>query len=157
MWSGFTAELAELLCADMQKEGLHGRTLTLKLKNASFEVYSVGSSVSGSQSSFPDIIKLQGWGWHTCMSILVCPSIQWTLCIMGMPMPLIPLLPFMLMWWRLNNKVMKLFVCLLLQVKTRALTLQKYICSRDEIYQYGSKLLKAELPDSLRLMGMSHE
>ncbi|KAI4371373.1 hypothetical protein MLD38_019616 [Melastoma candidum] len=70
------AELAELLCADMQKEGLHGRTLTLKLKNASFEV------------------------------------------------------------------------------KTRALTLQKYICSKDEIYQYGSKLLKAELPNSLRLMGL---
>lgn len=34
-----TAELAELLSADMQKEGLHGRTLTLKLKTAAFEVH----------------------------------------------------------------------------------------------------------------------
>lgn len=34
----FTAELAELLSADMQKEDLHGRTLTLKLKTAAFEV-----------------------------------------------------------------------------------------------------------------------
>lgn len=34
----FAAELAEMLSADMQKEGLHGRTLTLKLKTASFEV-----------------------------------------------------------------------------------------------------------------------
>lgn len=34
----FAAELAEMLSTDMQKEGLHGRTLTLKLKTASFEV-----------------------------------------------------------------------------------------------------------------------
>lgn len=32
------AEIAEMLSADMQKEGLRGRTLTLKLKTASFEV-----------------------------------------------------------------------------------------------------------------------
>ncbi|CAM8977256.1 unnamed protein product [Rhodiola kirilowii] len=32
-----TAELAETLSADMQKEDIHGRTLTLKLKTASFE------------------------------------------------------------------------------------------------------------------------
>lgn len=32
------AELAEMLSTDMQKEGLLGRTLTLKLKTASFEV-----------------------------------------------------------------------------------------------------------------------
>lgn len=34
----FAAEIAEMLSADMQKEGLRGRTLTLKLKTASFEV-----------------------------------------------------------------------------------------------------------------------
>lgn len=34
----FAAELAEMLSSDMQKEGLCGRTLTLKLKTASFEV-----------------------------------------------------------------------------------------------------------------------
>lgn len=34
----FAAELAEILSTDMQKEGLYGRTLTLKLKTASFEV-----------------------------------------------------------------------------------------------------------------------
>jgi len=34
----FAEELAEMLSADMQKEGLCGRTLTLKLKTASFEV-----------------------------------------------------------------------------------------------------------------------
>ncbi|XP_030550396.1 DNA polymerase kappa isoform X2 [Rhodamnia argentea] len=66
----------ELLSSDMQKEGLHGRTLTLKLKTSSFEV------------------------------------------------------------------------------RTRALTLQKYISSRDDIYNYASKLLKAELPISLRLIGL---
>ncbi|PPD71496.1 hypothetical protein GOBAR_DD31601 [Gossypium barbadense] len=32
------ADIAEMLSADMQKEGLSGRTLTLKLKTASFEV-----------------------------------------------------------------------------------------------------------------------
>ncbi|XP_056163568.1 DNA polymerase kappa isoform X1 [Syzygium oleosum] len=69
-------ELAELLSSDMQKEGLHGRTLTLKLKTSSFEV------------------------------------------------------------------------------RTRALTLQNYISSRDDIYKYASKLLKAELPISLRLIGL---
>lgn len=31
-------ELSEMLSADMEKKGLHGRTLTLKLKTASFEV-----------------------------------------------------------------------------------------------------------------------
>lgn len=34
----FAAEIAEMLSVDMQKEGLHGRTLTLKLKTATFEV-----------------------------------------------------------------------------------------------------------------------
>ncbi|KAK9056621.1 hypothetical protein SSX86_023983 [Deinandra increscens subsp. villosa] len=73
-------ELAEMLSADMEKEGLHGRTLTLKLKTASFEV------------------------------------------------------------------------------KTRALTLQSYIWSSKDILKHASKLLKAELPVSLRLIGlrMSH-
>ena len=32
------ADLAEMLSVDMKKEGLCGRTLTLKLKTASFEV-----------------------------------------------------------------------------------------------------------------------
>lgn len=32
-------DLAEMLSTDMQKEGLYGRTLTLKLKTASFEVF----------------------------------------------------------------------------------------------------------------------
>jgi DNA polymerase kappa len=36
----FAADLAEMLSADMQKEGLFGRTLTLKLKTAAFEVLS---------------------------------------------------------------------------------------------------------------------
>lgn len=34
----FAADLAEMLSADMQKEGVCGKTLTLKLKTASFEV-----------------------------------------------------------------------------------------------------------------------
>ncbi|KAJ0640161.1 putative DNA-directed DNA polymerase [Helianthus annuus] len=73
-------ELSEMLSADMEKEGLHGRTLTLKLKTASFEV------------------------------------------------------------------------------KTRALTLQSSIRSSKDILKHASKLLKAELPVSLRLIGlrMSH-
>ncbi|KAL9231958.1 hypothetical protein vseg_007116 [Gypsophila vaccaria] len=70
------AELAEMLSSDLQKEGLHGRTLTLKLKTASFEV------------------------------------------------------------------------------RTRAVTLQKYICSSEDILLHAKKLLKAELPVSLRLIGL---
>ncbi|XVF67438.1 hypothetical protein PTKIN_Ptkin10aG0121700 [Pterospermum kingtungense] len=70
------ADIAEMLSAEMQKECLSGRTLTLKLKTASFEV------------------------------------------------------------------------------RSRAVTLQKYICSSDDILKYASKLLKAELPISLRLIGL---
>ncbi|CAN6544477.1 unnamed protein product [Malus baccata var. baccata] len=70
------ADIAEMLSADLQKEGLCGRTLTLKLKTASFEV------------------------------------------------------------------------------RTRAVTLQKYICLTEDILKHASKLLKAELPISLRLIGL---
>ncbi|KAL3350440.1 hypothetical protein AABB24_023083 [Solanum stoloniferum] len=73
-------DLSEMLSADMIKEGLFGRTLTLKLKTASFEV------------------------------------------------------------------------------RSRAVTLPSYINSSGEILKHASKLLKAEFPVSLRLMGlrMSH-
>ncbi|CAN1821435.1 DNA polymerase kappa [Linum perenne] len=70
------AEIAEMLSADLQKEGLSGRTLTLKLKTASFEV------------------------------------------------------------------------------RTRALTLEKFVSSNGDILKHASKLLKAELPVSLRLIGL---
>ncbi|CAJ1924706.1 unnamed protein product [Sphenostylis stenocarpa] len=69
-------ELAEMLATDMQKEGLCGRTLTLKLKTASFEV------------------------------------------------------------------------------RTRAVTLQQYISSSVDILKHAKKLLKAELPISVRLIGL---
>ncbi|XP_028070030.1 DNA polymerase kappa-like isoform X1 [Camellia sinensis] len=69
-------DLAEMLSADMKKEALCGRTLTLKMKTASFEI------------------------------------------------------------------------------RTRAVTLQKYICSSEDILKHASKLLKAELPISLRLIGL---
>ncbi|KAI3953276.1 hypothetical protein MKX01_042271 [Papaver californicum] len=74
------ANISETLSTEMQKEGLYGRTLTLKLKTASFEV------------------------------------------------------------------------------RSRAVTLPKFICSSEDILNHASKLLKAELPLSLRLMGlrMSH-
>ncbi|KAK9165330.1 hypothetical protein Scep_000521 [Stephania cephalantha] len=74
------ADIAATLSSDMEKEGLSGRTLTLKLKTASFEV------------------------------------------------------------------------------RTRAVSLQSYINSREDILVHASKLLKAELPISLRLIGirMSH-
>ena len=39
------------------------------------------------------------------------------------------------------------------QVRTRAVTSQKYICSSEDILKYASRLLKAELPVSLRLIG----
>ncbi|XP_077221352.1 DNA/RNA polymerases superfamily protein [Tasmannia lanceolata] len=70
------ADIAETLSNDMQKEGLCGRTLTLKLKTASFEV------------------------------------------------------------------------------RTRAVSLQKYIYSSKDILSHASKLLKAELPLSVRLIGL---
>ncbi|XP_068656823.1 DNA polymerase kappa isoform X2 [Aristolochia californica] len=69
-------EIAENLSNDMAREGLTGRTLTLKVKTASFEV------------------------------------------------------------------------------RSRAATLQKYICSKEDILTHASKLLKAELPISLRLIGL---
>ncbi|KAI5409300.1 hypothetical protein KIW84_054927 [Lathyrus oleraceus] len=72
----FAVELAEMLSTDMQKEGLHGRTLTLKLKTTSFEV------------------------------------------------------------------------------RNRAVTLQNYINSSEDILKHASKLLKAELPVSVRLIGL---
>lgn len=34
----FAVDLADMLSSDMRKEGLCGKTLTLKLKTASFEV-----------------------------------------------------------------------------------------------------------------------
>ncbi|XP_042412181.1 DNA polymerase kappa-like isoform X3 [Zingiber officinale] len=71
-----TVDLAETLSNDMQKEGLLGRNLTLKLKTASFEV------------------------------------------------------------------------------RTRAISLQKYVNSKEDILIYASKLLKAELPVRLRLLGL---
>ncbi|VFQ78262.1 unnamed protein product [Cuscuta campestris] len=69
-------DLAEMLSAEMEEEGLCGRTLTLKLKTASFEI------------------------------------------------------------------------------RTRAVTLPKHIASKEEIFKHASKLLKAELPVSLRLIGL---
>ena len=41
-----------------------------------------------------------------------------------------------------------------LQVRTRAVTMQKYISSREDIMNHALKLLNAELPLSLRLIGM---
>nr|XP_027112637.1 DNA polymerase kappa isoform X2 [Coffea arabica] len=69
-------DLAEMLSADMRKEGISGKTLTLKLKTASFEV------------------------------------------------------------------------------RTRAVTLPNFISSSEDILKHASKLLKAELPVSLRLIGL---
>ncbi|KAL0422535.1 UNVERIFIED_CONTAM: DNA polymerase kappa [Sesamum latifolium] len=76
----FAVDLSENLASDLKKEGLCGRTLTLKLKTSCFEV------------------------------------------------------------------------------RTRAVTLPENICSSEDILKHATKLLKAELPASLRLMGlrMSH-
>lgn len=41
----------------------------------------------------------------------------------------------------------------ILQVRTRAVTLPCYICSSEDILKHAKKLLKAELPVSLRLIG----
>lgn len=39
----FSADIAESLSRDMQKESLWGRTLTLKLKTSAFEVFCLHS------------------------------------------------------------------------------------------------------------------
>ncbi|KAG7600021.1 DNA polymerase Y-family little finger domain [Arabidopsis suecica] len=70
------AEIAEMLSHDMKKEGLTARTLTLKLKTASFEI------------------------------------------------------------------------------RSRAVSMQRYTCSSDDILKHATKLLKAELPVSVRLIGL---
>jgi hypothetical protein len=48
---------------------------------------------------------------------------------------------------------LRVFLISTYQVRTRAVSLQKYISSKEEILTHASKLLKAELPLSLRLMG----
>lgn len=51
------AEIAEMLSHDMEKEGLRARTLTLKLKTATFEVlYQILYSFSSLESIF--LLKL---------------------------------------------------------------------------------------------------
>ncbi|CAA7023508.1 unnamed protein product, partial [Microthlaspi erraticum] len=70
------AEIAEMLSHDMIKEGLTARTLTLKLKTATFEI------------------------------------------------------------------------------RSRAVSLQRYTCSSEDILKHATKLLKAELPVSIRLIGL---
>ncbi|CAG7868119.1 unnamed protein product [Brassica rapa] len=70
------AEIAEMLSDDMKKEGLMARTLTLKLKTATFEI------------------------------------------------------------------------------RSRAVSLQRYTCSSEDILKHATKLLKAELPVSIRLIGL---
>ena len=44
--------------------------------------------------------------------------------------------------------------CPCLQLRTRATTLNHYISSADELYAAGLRLLQAELPVELRLMGL---
>uniref|UniRef100_A0A1J3JRA6 DNA polymerase kappa n=1 Tax=Noccaea caerulescens TaxID=107243 RepID=A0A1J3JRA6_NOCCA len=70
------AEIAEMLSHDMEKEGLRARTLTLKLKTATFEI------------------------------------------------------------------------------RSRAVSLQRYTCSSEDILKHATKLLKVELPVSIRLIGL---
>ncbi|VVB00700.1 unnamed protein product [Arabis nemorensis] len=70
------AEIAEMLSDDMKKEGLIARTLTLKLKTATFEI------------------------------------------------------------------------------RSRAVSLKRYTCSSEDILKHATKLLKAELPVSVRLIGL---
>ncbi|XP_012093124.1 DNA polymerase kappa isoform X2 [Jatropha curcas] len=103
------ADIAEMLCTDMEKEGLRGRTLTLKLKTASFENWEQAC------------VGLEGWRRSNCYRFKQSTAKSWT--------------------WKKR-------------VRTRAVTLQKYICSSEDILKYASKLLKAELPISLRLMGL---
>lgn len=112
----FADSLADNLADDMQKECLKGRTLTLKLKTAAFEVF-IFHLYNINQS--PVIIGLRSPGESFC---------SWLI--------------------RLINH--------LNQVRTRAVTTQNYINSKEDILIYARKLLKAELPLSLRLMG-KHE
>ncbi|CAH2036291.1 unnamed protein product [Thlaspi arvense] len=51
------AEIAEMLSHDMKKEGLMARTLTLKLKTASFEIRSRAVSLQSCTCSSEDILK----------------------------------------------------------------------------------------------------
>lgn len=52
------------------------------------------------------------------------------------------------------HNIFLLQVLINLQVRTRAVTLQKHISSSEDILKHASKLLKAELPVSVRLIGM---
>lgn len=52
------------------------------------------------------------------------------------------------------HTIFLLQVLINLQVRTRAVTLQKHISSNDDILKHASKLLKAELPVSVRLIGI---
>ena len=94
-----------MLSDDMKKEGLMARTLTLKLKTATFEV---GFQMHSSFSSLET---------HICAeSVTIC-----------------------------NH-----------QIRSRAVSLQRYTCSSEDILKHATKLLKAELPVSIRLIGARH-
>lgn len=96
--------------------------------------------------------KPRVWGWtakvilahfpDSCIEYVLVESAYFvnflSTVIVSYPLPIISICPD----------------CNKLQVRTRAVSLQKLIQSKEEILTYASKLLKAELPLSLRLMGM---
>lgn len=162
----FAAELSEMLSIDMQKEGLSGRTLTLKLKTASFEVLSVFmmTHTLAACGRFRYMLNKIWNMWTTdfllhlwCVSCFVCNKLS------GTRMNNLTILCFILptpyaLWMIIQTKssCSSLLISLQtanLQVRSRAVTMQKYICSREDILNHALKLLNAELPLSLRLIG----
>lgn len=60
----FAVDLSENLSSDMKKEGICGRTLTLKLKTSSFEVLSL-------------------WLWHHLLGLVLSSAgISWSLYLL---------------------------------------------------------------------------
>ncbi|CAK7330157.1 unnamed protein product [Dovyalis caffra] len=134
------ADIADMLCTDMKKEGLCGRTLTLKLKTASFGFLASLQFLLAFHLTVEDMIKVRRYAPLLMDSrramLCTCPTkagsrgMTWTV-----------------------DKI--LTSCILQEmVRSRAVTLEKYICSCEDILKHASKLLKAELPISLRLMGL---
>lgn len=123
---GKLRELADALAADMAAEGgLRGKTVTLKLKLSTFEV---GEEVGGW-----DVVARRAAS--RCSSCLPLPSTRQASAVP---------------WQRaadpnpLHNS---------LQLRTRATTLPTYVHTAEELYTVGLRLLRAEMPCELRLLG----
>lgn len=149
-------EIAETLSNDMQKESLLGRTLTLKLKTTSFEV-SYFFSILQSLVLFPVLLCLT-WILQFFL-VLSLFMVNLYFCYWHCTKMHNFYFQFISVFFFHQDAYSLSFLFYTnawsSQVKTRATSLQKYIQSKEDIFSHATKLLKAELPLSVRLIGIT--